>query len=57
MTVPFDSATLKIGRQTGDVTAAWKAENAGITFGYQFRCGDVHGPDARGRLETQHRSG
>jgi HK97 family phage major capsid protein len=32
MTVPFDSATLKIGRQTGDVTAAWKAENAGITF-------------------------
>jgi HK97 family phage major capsid protein len=32
MTVPFDSATLKIARQTGDVTAAWKAENAGITF-------------------------
>lgn len=32
MTVPFDSASLKIARQTGDVTAAWKAENAGITF-------------------------
>jgi HK97 family phage major capsid protein len=32
VTVPFDSATLKIARQTGDVTAAWKAENAGITF-------------------------
>jgi HK97 family phage major capsid protein len=32
VTIPFDSQTLKIGRQTGDVTAAWKAENAAITF-------------------------
>ncbi len=32
VTIPFDSATLKIARQTGDVTTAWKAENAGITF-------------------------
>jgi HK97 family phage major capsid protein len=32
MTIPFDSQTFKIGRQTGDVSAAWKAENAAITF-------------------------
>lgn len=32
MTVPFDSATYKIARQTGDVTSGWKAENAAITF-------------------------
>jgi HK97 family phage major capsid protein len=32
VSVPFDSQTLKIARQTGDVTSAWKAENAAITF-------------------------
>jgi len=32
ITVPFESATYKIARQTGDLTAAWKAENAAITF-------------------------
>ena len=32
MTVPFEAATYKIARQTGDVTSAWKAENAAITF-------------------------
>jgi len=32
ITVPMSSATLKIARQTADVTAAWRAENAAITF-------------------------
>jgi HK97 family phage major capsid protein len=32
VTVPMDSATLKIGRLTSDVTSAWKAENAAMTF-------------------------
>ena len=32
VTVPMTAQTLKIARQTGDVTAAWKAENANITF-------------------------
>ena len=32
ITLPMDSATLKIARQTADVTAAWKAESAPITF-------------------------
>jgi HK97 family phage major capsid protein len=32
VTVPMESQTLKIARQTGEVTSAWKAENAAITF-------------------------
>ncbi len=32
VTVPMESATLKIARQTGDVTSGWKAENAAMTF-------------------------
>jgi HK97 family phage major capsid protein len=32
VTIPMQAQTLKIARQTGDVTSAWKAENAGITF-------------------------
>ncbi len=32
LTVPMDSQTLKIARQTSDVTSAWKSENAAITF-------------------------
>jgi HK97 family phage major capsid protein len=32
VTVPMGSQTLKIARQVGDVTSAWKAENAAITF-------------------------
>jgi HK97 family phage major capsid protein len=32
ITVPMDSQTLKMARQTGDVTSGWKAENAAITF-------------------------
>jgi HK97 family phage major capsid protein len=32
LTIPLESQTLKIARQTGDVTSAWKAENAAITF-------------------------
>jgi HK97 family phage major capsid protein len=32
LTVPMDSQTLKIARQTADVTSAWKTENAAITF-------------------------
>lgn len=32
LTIPLESQTLKIARQTGDVTSGWKAENAAITF-------------------------
>lgn len=32
LTVPMESQTLKIARQTADVTAAWKAENVAMTF-------------------------
>jgi HK97 family phage major capsid protein len=32
LTIPLESQTLKIARQTGDVTSAWKAENAAISF-------------------------
>lgn len=32
ITVPMESQTLKIARQTGDITSNWKAENAAITF-------------------------
>ncbi len=32
ITIPMDSATLKIARHTGDVTSAWKAENQPMTF-------------------------
>ena len=32
LVVPMDSSTLKIARQTGDVTAGWKSENSAITF-------------------------
>jgi HK97 family phage major capsid protein len=32
MTVPMETQTLKIARQTGDVTSAWKAENAAISY-------------------------
>jgi HK97 family phage major capsid protein len=32
MTIPFESQTFKIARQTGDVAANWKAESAAITF-------------------------
>ena len=32
LTIPFGSATYKIARQTADVTSAWKAENAAVTF-------------------------
>lgn len=32
MTVPMESATLKIARLNTDVTSAWKAENAAMTF-------------------------
>jgi HK97 family phage major capsid protein len=32
VTVPMESNTLKIARQTGDVTAGWKSENAAINF-------------------------
>lgn len=32
LTVPMDSATLKIARLTQDVSANWKAENAAITY-------------------------
>lgn len=32
ITVPMGAQTLKVARQTSDVTSAWKAENANITF-------------------------
>lgn len=32
LTVPMDSATLKMARLASDVTAGWRAENAAITF-------------------------
>jgi HK97 family phage major capsid protein len=32
LTVPMETQTLKIARQLADVTAAWKAENAAISF-------------------------
>lgn len=32
MTVPMESSTLKMARLASDVTAAWRAENAAITF-------------------------
>jgi HK97 family phage major capsid protein len=32
LTLPMESATLKIARQTADCTAAWKTENAALTY-------------------------
>lgn len=32
ITVPMESATLKIARQTGDISSGWKAENTALSY-------------------------